>query len=287
VTSYFGIKGLDAYSYGIKSAPEIDRFQHHLHDLLNQDQHLDRNYVIVGAGPTGVELSAALASYLKFVSKRHDIKKAKISIKLIEAAPRVLPRMQESSSRAITRRLRNLGVTVMTGQKVESQDDDSIMVNGKDIPSHTVVWTSGVSNHPFFANHSTHFPLAPNGKVVVDDHLMVDSHTYVIGDNAATPYAGLAQTAVYDARYVAQDIKRAAHHEPRHAYKPFMPPVVIPVGTRWAAFEWRKLRFGGFLGYLIRRAADVIGYGELLHPRYALRAWRSEEWLDENCTRCM
>lgn len=287
VTSYFGIKGLDAYSYGIKSAPEIDRFQHHLHDLLNKDQHLDRNYVIVGAGPTGVELSAALASYLKFVSKRHDIKKAKVSIKLIEAAPRILPRMQESSSRTITRRLKNLGVTVMTGKKVESQDDDSIMVSGKDIPSHTVVWTSGVSNHPFFASHSTHFPLAPNGKVVVDDHLMVDSHAYVIGDNAATPYAGLAQTAVYDARYVARDIKRAARHEPRHAYKPFMPPVVIPVGTRWAAFEWRKLHFGGFIGYLIRRAADAIGYGELLRPRHALRAWRSEEWLDENCTRCM
>lgn len=287
VTSYFGIKGLDAYSYGIKSAPEITRFQKHLHDLLNTDHHLDRHYVIVGAGPTGVELSAALASYLGFISKRHGIKKAKVSIKLIEAAPRVLPRMSEASSRAITKRLKALGVTVMTGQKVESQDDDSILVSGKEIPSHTVVWTSGVSNHPFFAAHSSFFKLAPNGKVIVDEHLMVDAHTYVIGDNAATAYAGLAQTAIRDARYVAKDILRASKREPRPAYKPFLPPVVIPVGNKWAAFEWRQFRFGGLFGYVMRRAADIIGYSELLPIKSAVRAWRSEEWLDEDCTRCM
>lgn len=287
VTSYFGIKGLDQYSYSIKSAPEIERFRKHLHDELTVDHHLDKHYVVVGAGPTGTELSAAMASYLKFISYRHGIKKAKISIKLVEAAPRVLPRMHESSSRHITERLKSLGVTVMTNQKVEEQDDDSIMVNGKDISSQTVVWTSGVSNHPFFAKHKAHFELAPNGRVIVDDYLMTDHHTYVIGDNAATKYSGLALTAVRDARFVAKDIERQHHHTERKKHSDVLPAVVIPVGVRWAAFEWGNLRLHGFIGYVLRRAADMVAYHDILPTKRALRAWRSEDWLDEDCTRCM
>lgn len=287
VTSYFGITGLDKYSYSIKSAPAIDQFRKHLHELLSTDRHLDKHYVIVGAGPSGVELAASLASYLRFISKRHGIKKAKVSLKLVEAAPRILPRMSEATSLAVTKRLHQLGVTVMTSQSVESQDDDSIRVNGRDIISHTVVWTSGVSNHPFFGRHSSHFPLAANGKVAIDEHLMAGQSTYVIGDNAATQYSGLAQTALRDAIYVSDDIIGQAHGRSRKPYKAFLPPVVVPVGTRWAAFEWRRLRLHGFAGYLIRRAADLIGYADIVNFKQALRLWRSEDWHDEDCTRCI
>ena len=64
ITTYFGLQGLDTFSYSIKSYSELKRFKKHLHDELTQDKHLDKNYIIVGAGPTGVELSAALVGYL-------------------------------------------------------------------------------------------------------------------------------------------------------------------------------------------------------------------------------
>lgn len=287
VTSYFGIKGLDKFSYGIKSATELDRFRKHLHDELSHDHHKDMSYVIVGAGPTGVELSAALASYLRFISKRHNVKKSKISIKLVEAAPRVLPRMDEATSRAVTKHLRSLGVSVMTNKKVEAQDDDSIIISGKEIPSHTVVWTSGVTNNPFFQKHSSHFNFAPNSKVTVDEYMMSDENTYVIGDNAATQYSGLALTAVRDARFVADDIIRSAKRLPRKKYKAQVPATVVPAGNKWAAFEWRDMRIAGFIGYLLRRAADMVAYRDILPMKAAVRAWRSEDWLNEDCTKCM
>ena len=286
VTSYFGISGLDTYSYSIKSAHEIDRFKKHLHEEMTNDKHLDKNYIIVGAGPTGVELAAALANYLKKITKAHNIKHSKIRLSLVEAAPRVLPRMSEQASSAVEARLRRLGVRVMTNKKVESEDDDSIIISGKDIPSKTVVWTSGVSNHPFFSEHADVFKLAKNGRVEVDPHLKADEHIYVVGDNASTPYTGLAQTAIYDGIFVARAIRAEAYDKPLPAYTPKKQPVVIPVGDNWAILEYGSVRVTGWPASLIRRAADLIGYMDFFPLSKAIKLWSTESQTEELCSAC-
>lgn len=286
VTSYFGITGLDKYSYSIKSAHEIDRFKQHLHDELTSDKHMDKNYIIVGAGPTGVELSAALAHYLDRIATQHNIKHSKIRLDLVEAAPRVLPRMSERASELVTKQLKKLGVTVMTNKKVESEDDDSIIISGKDIPSKTVVWTSGVANHPFFAEHPEAFTLAKNGRVDVDEHLKVNEHLYVIGDNANTSYTGLAQTAIHDGAFVAKAIRAEAHKRPLPIYDEKKQPVVIPVGENWAIFEYGPIRLTGFLASLIRRAADFIGYTDYFPVATASQLFLAESRSEEDCSVC-
>ena len=286
VTSYFGIAGLDTYSFSIKSATEIERFKKHLHDELTSEQRLDKNYIIVGAGPTGVELAASLTGYLRRIGKRHMVKNSRMRLSLVEAAPRVLPRMSERSSALITKQLKKVGVTVMTGKKVESEDDDSIIISGTDIPSKTVVWTSGVANHPFFAEHSDIFKLAPNGRVEVDSHLRVDKHIYVIGDNANTPYTGLAQTAIHDAHFVAKAIRADVRNQPLPEYRPRKQPVVVPVGENWALFEYGPLRFSGWLGSLVLRAAHLMGYLDFFPATTAARIWLSSDEHDEACFVC-
>ena len=286
VTSYFGIRGLDQYSFGIKSAAEVDKFRRHIHDEMVSEHKLDKQYVIVGAGPTGVELSAALASYITHIAEAHSVRHKNIRIKLVEAAPRVLPRMSEAASELVRERLAHLGVAVMTDEKVEWQDDDEVFVSGRSIPTHTVVWTSGVSNNPFFEAHNHIFDLAPNKKVVVDKHMMVNDNTYVIGDNAMTPYSGLAQTALHDAIYVAKDIVRAKHHRARPLYKVVKPPVVIPVGKRWAILEWNRILMVDYFAHMIRRAADFIGYNDMLPIGLAFKSWQSEDTKEYDCEEC-
>lgn len=286
VTSYFGIKGLETYSFGIKSQSEVARFRRHLHDQLTSTRHLDAQYVVVGAGPTGVELASSLAQYIDHIAQAHHVRHSRIRIALVEAAPRVLPKMSEAASRTITQRLKAVGVSVMTSEKVEWQDDDEVVVNGRSLPTHTVVWTSGVANHPFFAQHGAHFQLSPNGRVIVDAHMMSGPATYVIGDNAATPHGGLAQTALHDAHYVGRDILRDHRHQARPAYTAYAPPVVIPVGKNWALLEWGTLRISGFLGHVLRRAADLIGHRDILPLGLALRAWRGEHASDDDCAIC-
>lgn len=287
VTSYFGISGLDTYSYSIKSAHEIERFKKHLHDTLTSEKHLDRNYIIVGAGPTGVELSASLAHYLQRIASAHRINHSRIRLNLVEAAPRVLPRMSEQASALVEKRLKDLGVNVMTNKKVESEDDDSIIISGKDIPSKTVVWTSGVSNHPFFAEHADIFPLAKNGRVEVDGHLKVSNRIYVIGDNANTQYTGLAQTAIYDGKFVAKAIKAEAHKTSLPTYKPKKRPVVIPVGDNWAILEYGPIRVTSFLGLLLHKAAGLVGYLDFFPIFKAVDLWESEDQRIEECSACI
>ena len=195
--------------------------------------------------------------------------------------------MSEEASALVEDRLKSLGVNVMTNKKVESEDDDSIIISGKDIPSQTVVWTSGVSNHPFFAEHGDIFPLAKNGRVEVDKHLKVSNHIYVIGDNANTPYTGLAQTAIHDGHYVAKAIKAEVRKTSLPVYKPKKNPVVIPVGENWAILEYGPLRVTGFLASWIRKAADLIGYLDFFPVFKAVDIWESEGQRAEECSACI
>lgn len=286
ITNYFGIPGLAENTYGIKSIEEVNHFKEHLHAELISELHLDKRYIVIGAGPTGVELSAALGAYLRQIATLHNVPHSRLHIDLIEANPRVLPRMSERASRLVAKRLRRLGVTVMTNSRVEAADDGSLTVNGKRLMSESIVWTSGVSNNPFFAANSHAFRLAQNGRVEVNDYMQASKHVYVIGDNAATPYSGLAQTALHDALYVADSIKR--HYENKHqkAYSAKKPPVVIPVGHDWAILEWHKLTFGGYPASIIREAADVIGYSDILPIGRALGAWRAQRVREDNCVVC-
>lgn len=274
VTTYFGIQGLETYSFGVKSAAEIDELKQHVYADVVEGRGVDKRYIVIGAGPTGVELAAALGSYLKKLSKHLNVKDSNMHIALIEAAPRVLPRMSEKASAKVLRRLEKLGVKVQTGKTVESATEDLITVSGELMTSDTVIWTSGVANHPFYKANADYFEFAPNGRVIVDAYMQTKSGVYVIGDNAATQFTGLAQTALHDALFVAGNIKRAAANQPLKEYKAVMPPVVVPVGEFWAVFEWRKLHITGIIAAMIRRVADFVGYSDILPIGQALGIWR-------------
>jgi len=238
--------------------------------------------VIIGAGPTGVELAAALGVYLKRLCKRYHVRSHNIHVDLIEAAPRILPRMSEKASRKVEKRLKSLGVHVQTGKAVESATADDLVVSGKHVDSRTVIWTSGVANNPFFQNNAKHFTFAKNGRVIVDEYMRAGKGMYVIGDNAATPFTGLAQTALHDAIFVARNLKRHKHHKAMKKYKAVMPPVVVPVGEGWAIFEWHKLTLSGRLASTIRRAADFIGYHDILPIGHALGVWRASYEMEDD-----
>lgn len=271
VTTYFGIEGLDTYAFGIKSEAEIRKLQKHIFDDMSDGREDEKNYVIIGGGPTGVELAGALGEYVRVLRGHFGIKKKTLRINLIEAAPRLLPRLSETTSSAALQQLKKLGVRVETNKKVERQTADSLFVNGKPLSTTTVIWTSGVANPSFYKNNEKEFTINERGKVVVDKHMLAAPHVYVIGDNAATPYAGLAQTALHDAQYVAKHITGKT----RAPYKAVLPACVVPIGHRWAVFEWRNIKFSGWLGALMLNLSHVIGYTDVFPLGVALSTWRA------------
>ena len=284
VTNYFGIPGLAEYSYSIKTQSEVARFKAHLHQQLIDDGKPDLHYVIVGAGPTGIELAGALPNYLKRLMKNHGLKPQKPHIDLIEAAPRLLPRMPKTTSRAVRRQLRRLGIRLYLKSVVQGATADELTVSGRPIRSHTVVWTAGVTNHPFFAANK--FTLMGRGKVATDVYLQAEENIFVLGDNANTPYSGLAQTALRDGSFVARNLKRRTQGKKMKSYVPKEPISVIPAGPRWAAVSWGRLQINGWPGWLLREAADLIGFHDLEPWQVATRQWFTEFSTQESCPVC-
>jgi NADH dehydrogenase len=100
---------------------------------------------------------------------------------------------------------------------VEAETADALTVNNRPIRSHSVIWTAGMMNNPFFVEHG--FQMSKKGRVRVDQFLQAEPGIYVIGDNADTPYTGMAQTAIYDGNFVAENIERIANKKELVPYK--------------------------------------------------------------------
>lgn len=284
ITNYFGIKGLKEYSYGIKSQAEAKELRDHIHKLILDQGKPDQNYVVIGGGPTGVELAGALPVYIQHIMKMHGLKNKKLNIELVEAAPRLMPRMPKDYSKALASRLRKLGITLHLNQAVQAETVDTLEAGGHSIQSHTVVWTAGVTNHPFFDDNK--FEFGEHGKVKVDSYLETEQDIYIVGDNADTLYSGMAQTALHNAKFVADNIKRQlSGQSPKH-YKPKRPIYVTPVGPGWAAVLWNKTHIYGWFGWILRSAADFIGYHDYEPWWTASQHWIAEYEHETDCPVC-
>jgi NADH dehydrogenase len=286
VTNYFGIKGLREFSYDIKSIEGAERFKLHLHNQLLSEHRPDLNYVVVGGGPTGVELAASLGKYLQRITRLHKIELRDYQVELVEAAPRILPRSAPVVSARVQRKLESFGVKVLTATGVKAETAEALEVEGQSIATRTVVWTAGTSTNPFYFSNGAFFQLNRNGRVMVNEHLEARDDVYVIGDNADTPYAGMAQTALHDADFVAADIAHDHHGRPRPAYRASLPISVIPVGESWAVAEWRGWHVYGLIGYMLRRAADLIAYADVERWPQAVRVWLQDSREEDNCSIC-
>ncbi len=284
VTNYFGIEGLKEHSFGIKSPEDAETLKRHLHQQLIDKRRPDLNYVVIGGGPTGVELAGALPAYLKQMLKKHLINHRRIHVDLIEAAPRLLPRSPKDVSRRVARHLRKIGVRLYLGTSVQARTADTLMVGGRPLRSHTVIWTAGVMNHPFF--DKARFQLSPNKKVRVDQFLQAEPGIYVVGDNADTPYSGMAQTALYDGKFIARNLKRLADNKAPKPYMATRPVYVFPAGQRWAAVQWRSLRIYGMVGFWLRSLADLIAYHDYEPWQKASRRWAALDDKEESCPYC-
>jgi len=284
ITNYFGIPGLQEFSYGIKSIAEAEKLKRHLHQQIIDTGKPDLSYVVVGGGPTGIELAGSLGSYMELIMKHHGVTGQKVHVDLVEGNKHLMPRMPKSVGMAIERRLRRLGVRLYLGKAVEGQTADALTVSGKPIRSHTVIWTAGQANNPFFGENN--FQISEHHKVVVDEFLRAEKDIYVIGDNADTVYSGMAQTAIYDAEFVAHNILKEVKNEPKLAYRPKKPVYVTPAGPRWAAVEWGKTHLYGKLGWFLREAGDFVAFTDIEPIPNAALQWAhvlQEQHLCEIC----
>jgi NADH dehydrogenase len=238
-------------------------------------------FVLVGAGPSGVELAASLAQMVRvtLLGNFRRIDPAQASIILLDAGKRVLPTFAESLSRRVSKRLKKLGVKVLTGVKVETVDAEGVVAGGNRIPSATVLWTAGVAASPIPKMLGTKTDRA--GRALVDPFLkVVDAPgVFVVGDAASVtqnghPVPGVAQAAIQEGRYVGRLI--AEELEGRRVKRPFSyfdKGNMAVVGKNYAVLERNWLRTSGFFTWLVWAFVHILSLPQLQNRLRVQRQW--------------
>ena len=216
-------------------------------------------FVLVGAGPTGVEMAGAIAEVARktLSSEFRHIDPTLARILIIEDGPRILATFPESLARKSQRKLARLGVEVRTGAAVSEIDEHGVMVAGERITAGTIIWTAGVKASPAGQWLSTEVDRA--GRVKIARDLTVPGHAniFVIGDTAALnqdgkPLPGVAQVAIQQGRYatgvIADRVAGKDHTEPFH-YRDKRN--LATIGRSYAIADIGGFRLAGFLGWLL------------------------------------
>ena len=287
--SYFGHDEFARYAPGLKSLGDAETIRAKILGAFELavttedegERARQMTFVLVGAGPTGVELVGSLAQLAK-VTLRGNFRRidpAKASIILLDASKRVLPTFAESVSRKVTRRLEKLGVKVLTGVKVETVDEQGVIAGGKRIPSATVLWTAGVAASPVPKMLGTKTDRA--GRALVDAFLkVVDAPgVFVVGDAASImqngyQVPGVAQAAIQEGRYVGRLIaKELKGREVKRPFRYFDKGNMAVVGKNYAVLERGSLRTGGFLTWLVWAFVHVLSLPQLQNRLRVQHQW--------------
>jgi NADH:ubiquinone reductase (H+-translocating) len=216
--------------------------------------------VVIGAGPTGVEMAGAIAE-LAHVALRHDfrtINPAEALIVLIEAGPRVLPAFPPALSDAALRSLQQLGVEVRLGTPVSRCDEQGVVIGDQRLGSATIVWAAGVAASSAARWLGVEKDRA--GRVIVGPDLTVPGHPeiFVIGDTAhalgrdGKPLPGLAPVAKQQGAYVARVLRaRLAGRQAPPAFRYRNYGTMATIGRRAAVADFGWIKFNGTIAWLL------------------------------------
>jgi NADH:ubiquinone reductase (H+-translocating) len=277
--NYFGHDEFAQYAPGLKGLADAVAIRNKILQAFEQaeaeedpSRHQDLlTFVLVGAGPTGVEMASAIST-LVHTTMRADFRRINTEsarVILVDHSKRVLGSFSEKLSAAAQARLESLGVELRLNQSVDHVDEDGVIVSGERIPSKTVIWTAGVSASPaakWLKAESDH-----SGRVMVQSDLSVPGHPeiFVVGDTASIdkyPLPGVAQVAIQEGRYVGKLIHgRLAGDPAPRPFRYFDKGNMAVVGKGFAILETGKLALSGLFAWLAWAAIHIqfLGQGSL------------------------
>jgi NADH:ubiquinone reductase (H+-translocating) len=271
--SYFGHDEFEMFAPGLKSLADAEAVRNKIltaFELAEAEEdpstHRDLlTFILVGAGPTGVEMAGAIAVMVRGTMKSEfrRIDPASARIVLVDRSSRVLSSFSEKLSAAAKQRLEDLGVEVKLGQSVDQIDADGIVVAGERIFSKTVIWTAGVTPSPagkWLTAETDHA-----GRVRIQNDLSLAGHPeiFVIGDTASLdqngkPLPGVAQVAIQQGHYAGKLIRRRLTSKSSPGpFSYFDKGSMAVVGKGFAVLETGNIHLSGLLAWFAWAAVHL------------------------------
>jgi NADH:quinone reductase (non-electrogenic) len=279
--NYFGNDALAEHTYGLKDIGDGERLRNRIlssfEAAVGEPDAARRRalltFVIVGAGPTGVELAGAIAELIHQVLRKDYpmLDMSKTRVVLVEAIDRVLAAFPESLQRSARRRLEQLGVEVMLNAPVKAVSDQAVtFTDGRTLPANTVIWAAGIRGAPLL--DALDLPLGRGARVKVLPTLDVPGHpeVFAIGDLAylegykgGQPYPQVAPVAIQQGRLAARNILAQMAGRPMRPFHYFDKGSMATIGRRAAVFDAFGIQMSGVLawfGWLFVHLIYLIGF---------------------------
>jgi NADH dehydrogenase len=278
-TSYFGNEHWEQFAPGLKDlddAVEIRRRVLLAFEAAEKATEAERRqqlltFVVVGGGPTGVELAGAIAELAHFVLARdfRNINPQEARVILLEGGPRILPSFTPDLSASATRQLNHLGVNVRVNTKVTNIDERGAYLGEQMIEAATVIWGAGVQATAFAAKLGV--PHDRAGRVILEPDLTLphDKNVFAIGDMTSfthqdgKPLPGVSPVAMQMGRLAARNILHALKGEPYEPFRYVDKGNMATIGRHAAIADLGKLRLSGFpawLAWLFVHLIFLIGF---------------------------
>ena len=275
-TNFFGNADIEHFAMPMKSIPEAMNLRYlilqSLEDAVLKTSKEERepylSFVLVGAGPTGVELAGALAELRNHVLIKDypELNKNEMKVYLVDFLPKVLGPFSDEGSRAAKKFLTDMGVEVLLDVKVESYDGDKITFEGgKSIRTKNVIWSAGVMG---VVPHGLSKDVIERGnRIRVDEinRVVGIDNIFAIGDVAAmitndTPkgHPGVAQVAIQQGKLTGANILRLINGEPVKPFKYNDKGSLATIGRNKAIADLGKVRFQGFFAWLVWMFVHLI-----------------------------
>jgi NADH dehydrogenase len=265
--SYFGHPEWESDAPGLKTLDDaLEIRRRFLMAFENAEQSGDPveqqewlTFVIVGAGPTGVELAGILPDIARHGMRNdfRNIDPRRVRVVLVEGGPRVLPTYSNASSARAHADLEELGVEVRLNAMVTGIEAKGVHIGGDFVPARTVFWGAGNVSSPLAK--SLGVPLDKAGRVEVEGDLTIPGHPeiFVVGDLAAVRQEdgslvpGVAPAAMQGGKWAAKNIKRAIRGEATRPFRYVNKGDLATIGRNRAVAEFGRLRFGGLIAWLL------------------------------------
>ncbi len=264
--SYFGHDEWETHAPGLKSLEEATEIRRRILESyekaeIHRDPEIQKKYltfVVVGGGPTGVEMAGALGEISRFTLSKEfrNIDPKRSRVILIEGGQRILPGFDTELSEQATRDLENLGVTIWTNSIVTDIRSDGLFIGKERIQASTILWAAGVGSVPL--NKSLGVAQDRMGRIIVNKDLSIQEYPeiFVAGDQACfidengDPLPGIAPVAIQQGHHVPENILADVRGKARKDFHYFDKGIMATIGRERAVVQVGKLKFSGFIAWL-------------------------------------
>jgi NADH dehydrogenase len=264
--SYFGHDDWEAFAPGLKSLPDALELRRRILSAFETAEtagdagllQAALTFVVIGAGPTGVEMAGAISELAKrtLVDDFRQIRTGHARIILLDAAPQVLPSFPSGLSKSAQEQLKQMEVEVRVGAKVLSVTSEGVQLENEFISARTVIWAAGNSASPLAKQLGGETDR--QGRILVNQDLSIPAHpqVFAVGDisnfshQSGQPLPGVAPVAMQMGTHAARNILELAQGRPSKRFKYLSKGNMATIGRHRAVADFNLIRFGGFAAWL-------------------------------------